>query len=317
MAFQITNEPDADLQIIQIADLSGGVQAQILPAAGAMLHGFSIPYQDRRIQVVNSYSSLNDFKKNHPSTHKSAKLSPFVCRLSGGKYTFENKAYEFNKKFPDGNAIHGVVSDKNFHVTEKSIHQDQASVTMEYHYNQGDPGYPFNYIIQVKYTLKTSGRLELETTVKNTSSISIPMADGWHPYFSLEGRVNDWNLSFRSKKNIAFDEKLIPTGKFLETDHFYSPRKIEDEFFDHCFLLEPESTSASAVLENPVTGLRLSFFPDQHYRYLQIYTPADRKSIAIENLSAAPDCFNNGMGLITLAPGDSQSFSVVYKLELT
>ena len=40
----------------------------------------------------------------------------------------------------------------------------------------------------------------------------IPMADGWHPYFSLEGEVNEWLLSFRSRKKLAFNEKLIPLG---------------------------------------------------------------------------------------------------------
>ena len=315
MAFKITSEYDEDLQILQLADLSSGIQAQILPIAGAMLHKFSIPCDNRRIQIMNSYKNLADFQKNHPSTYKSAKLSPFVCRILDGKYTFENNAYEFLKKFPDGNAIHGVVSDKPFKIVDKSEQPDQASVTLEYLYNQDDAGFPFNYTIHVKYTLKTSGRLSLETTVKNTSSGPIPMADGWHPYFSLEGLVDNWTLSFRSKKNVAFNERLIPTGDFIDSDGFYSPKLIGDEFFDHCFYLEPADDLASVVLENPKTGLRLSFFPDENYRYLQIYTPPDRKSIAIENLSAAPDSFNNSMGLIVLSPGDSQSFTVVYKLD--
>jgi aldose 1-epimerase len=45
---------------------------------------------------------------------------------------------------------------------------------------------------------------------------------------------------------------------------------------------------------------------------LQIYTPATRDSIAVENLSGAPDCFNNGMGLLLLQPGHSQIFTVRY-----
>ena len=35
----------------------------------------------------------------------------------------------------------------------------------------------------------------------------------------------------------------------------------------------------------------------------------DRKSIAIENLSSAPDAFNNKIGLVVLGPDDSQAFS--------
>ncbi len=99
------------------------------------------------------------------------------------------------------------------------------------------------------------------------------------------------------------------------TDRFYSPRLIGNESFDHCFLLEPDPDLPAATLENPCEWFRLSFFPDMHYPYLQIYTPDDRKTIAIENLSSAPDSFNNGLGLIILEPGDSQSFSVLYQLE--
>ena len=314
MSFNITPERDEDLDLLQITDLSSGIQVRILPELGALLHEFSIPLGNRRIQVINSYKNLADQKENAAS-YKSAKLSPFVCRISEGKYEFDNISYEFQNKFKDGSAIHGVLADKPFKVMEKSSREDEAFILLEYHYQKEDPAYPFEYLINVKYTLKTGGRLYLDTTVKNLFSQRIPMADGWHPYFSLEGEVNDWLLSFHSKEKLAFDEKLIPLGHIVEAPDFYSPKLIGNEFFDNCFLLEPDSVVPAATLENPANGLHLSFYPDRHYPYLQIYTPADRKSIAIENLSSAPDAYNNGLGLIILEPGDSQSFSVLYQLE--
>jgi aldose 1-epimerase len=48
---------------------------------------------------------------------------------------------------------------------------------------------------------------------------------------------------------------------------------------------------------------------------LQIYTPPHRKSIAIENLSSAPDAFNNKIGLIELGPEDSHAFQTRYRIE--
>jgi aldose 1-epimerase len=314
MSFTISRERDEDLELLQITDFSTGIQVRILPEVGALLHEFSIPLGNRRIQVINSYKNLDDLKKNS-AFYKSAKLSPFVCRISEGKYNFENISYEFLNKFNDGSAIHGILADKPFTVLEKSTRENQAFILLEYHYKKEDPAYPFDYLINVKYTLKTGGCLYLDTTVKNLSPGRIPMADGWHPYFSLEGKVNDWLLSFHSKKKLLFNEKLIPLGHTVETSAFYSPRLIGDEFFDNCFLLDPDSGSPAATLENPANGLLLSFFPDSHYPYLQIYTAEDRKSIAIENLSSAPDAYNNGLGLIILEPGDSQSFSVLYKLE--
>ena len=315
MSFTITREKDEDLNLLQITDFTTGIQVRILPEAGALLHEFSIPLGNRRIQVIDNYNNLADLKKNLTSSYKSAKLSPFVCRISDGKYKFEGSSFEFPDKFNDGSSIHGILSDKPFTVLEKKNLEDQAFILLEYQYKKENHAYPFEYLIQVKYTLKKGGRLYLQTMIKNLSPGRIPMADGWHPYFNLEGEVNDWLLSFRSRKNLAFNGKLIPTGEIIETDAFYSPKLIGKESFDHCFLLDPDPDLPAATLENPANGLRLSFFPDNSYPYLQIYTPDDRRTIAIENLSSAPDSFNNGLGLIILEPGDSQSFSVLYQLE--
>jgi aldose 1-epimerase len=314
MSFNITQEKEEDLNLLQIADSSGGIRVRILPGSGALLNEFSVPLGNRRIQVINGYKNLTDLKQNN-NFFKSAKLSPFVCRISEGRYTYEETTYNFRNKFNDGSAIHGLLAQKPFSVLEKKVQETEAFVLLGYHYIREDPAYPFEYKITVKYTLKPGGRLYLETTVQNLSGKTIPIADGWHPYFSLEGEVNNWLLCFRSKKNVAFDEKLIPMGHLIESDGFYSPKIIGTTFFDHCYLLDSETRKPAAILENPANGLRLSLFPDSSYPYLQIYTPDDRKSIAIENLSSAPDSFNNGMGLITLAPDHLQSFSVLYQLE--
>jgi aldose 1-epimerase len=47
-----------------------------------------------------------------------------------------------------------------------------------------------------------------------------------------------------------------------------------------------------------------------------VYTPPDRKSIAIENLSGAPDNFNNGISLLMLPPGKPKGFSTSYTIEV-
>jgi aldose 1-epimerase len=315
MSFTITKEKDEDLDLVQITDLSTGIQVRILPAAGALLHEFSIPLGNRRIQVIDNYKNQLDLRTHLSSSFKSAKLSPFVCRISEGKYSFEKNKFEFLNKFNDGSAIHGILSDKPFKVIDKMAGEEEASVLLEYPYRHEDPAYPFDYDIQVRYILTKGGKLRLVTTIKNMSPGRIPMADGWHPYFSLEGKVNDWRLSFHSRQNLTFDENLIPIGQMAESEKFYSPRLIGEEFFDHCFLLEKDPDMPAAVLENPVNGLRLRFFPDISYPFLQIFTPPHRNSIAIENLSAAPDAFNNGIGLLIMQPGESQSFSVLYQLE--
>jgi aldose 1-epimerase len=315
MSFKITQETDQDLNLLEISDLSSGIRVRVLPSYGAAIHEYSIPLCKERIPVISGYESLADLNNNFSRSYKSAKLSPFVCRLADGKYRFNGECYEFNNKFSDGSAIHGILFNKSFTVTEKIELPEEASLTMEYTYRREDQAYPFDYRIIVRYVLKTGGRLYIETTVENLSPTSIPVSDGWHPYFSLGGKTNDWLLSFRSRNHVIFDRRLIPVGHLQYTDAYVMPKLIGQDFFDDCFLLDANTDKPAATLENPLNGLRLSVFADQTYRYLQIYTPEDRKSIAIENLSSAPDSFNNGMGLIVLEPGQIQSFQALYKLD--
>jgi aldose 1-epimerase len=185
---------------------------------------------------------------------------------------------------------------------------------MQYHYKNDDQAYPFDYNCLISYQLQKDNFLSLETVVLNTGTKLLPIADGWHPYFTLGGKTDDWKLYFAAGQMVEFDEKLIPTGNLVPNRHFTQPETINDTLLDNCFLLDGRDTRPSCTLRNPANGLTLSLFPDRHYPYLQIYTPPHKNSIAIENLSAAPDCFNNGMGLILLEPGHSQTFTLGYQV---
>jgi aldose 1-epimerase len=66
-----------------------------------------------------------------------------------------------------------------------------------------------------------------------------------------------------------------------------------------------ELGKAVTTLSNPATDTHLEVWQqctNQTYNYLQIYTPADRKTIAIEPMTCAADSLNNGLGLWIVAP---------------
>jgi len=79
-------------------------------------------------------------------------------------------------------------------------------------------------------------------------------------------------------------------------------------------MLDEQECQPLCVLRNPEKNIEVQFLPDESYPYLQIYTPQHRRSIAIENISGAPNAFNNGMGFITLESGQSALFSTTYKV---
>jgi len=315
MSFLIRHTQEHGLDLVNIEDKSNGTCISLLPGFGAALHSFTIRTSEgSTADIIDGYPDLAELKANLSRTFKGPKLSPFACRIRDGKYSFEDKEYHFRRLFSDGAAIHGLLYDKPFSILEETTGDSTGAVVLEYSYKKDDPGYPFDYDCQVRYILHADSLLEVVTSVTNLDETVIPIADGWHPYFQLGGRIDDWRLQFHSEAIVEFNDQLVPTGSFLQYNAFETPHPIGDTFFDNCFSLKPDLVSAACEIQHPTNGLTLSFFPDAGYPYLQIFTPPGRTSIAIENLSAAPDCFNNKMGLILLPPGHSQIFTVRYKV---
>jgi aldose 1-epimerase len=315
MSFSIRHVKQQELELITIIDETTGAEVALLPGFGATLQAFHVRQKDgSRFNVIDSYKDAGELKRELSRSFKGPKLSPFPCRIPDGIYHFGEKEYRLEHLFPDGTAIHGLLFDKPFTVLEEATDAGQGTLVMEYGYRADDAGYPFHYNCQVRYILRGAGELEVATTVTNLDKTVIPIADGWHPYFRLGGKCDHWRMQFHAEAILEFDARLVPTGRLIQYDAFDTARPLGDTFLDNCFALKPEIVSAACELYNRATGIKLSFFPDAGYPYLQIYTPPGRDSIAIENLSGAPDCFNNKMGLLLLQPGHSQIFTVRYKV---
>ncbi len=219
----------------------------------------------------------------------------------------------------DGSALHGLLYDAAFKVMNQYADETSAGAALKYSYTGSDGGYPFHYDCVVAYHLKKDNELTIVTEIINKDKGLIPMQDGWHPYFTLGGKIDGLFLEFQSKEILVFNDALIPTGELLPYHDFNSMKKIGDISFDNCFTINFADEIANGcqplcVLRDEEKKLRIEIRPDKHYPYLQIYTPPHRKSIAIENLSAAPDAFNNKMGLLTLQPGENVIFTTSYKI---
>lgn len=142
----------------------------------------------------------------------------------------------------------------------------------------------------------------------------MPVVDGWHPYFTLGDNINKYQLEFQSKEMLEF-ESLIPTGKLLPFQEFGSLKELETSVFDNCFTLNFAECQPLFVVRNAGRKVQLEIYPSSSYPYLQIFTPEHRNSIAIENLSAAPDAFNNGIGLKVLEPNMAVDFSTKFSIK--
>ncbi len=313
--FSIDHIEENGFKKIRLTDNTANCFAEIIPGCAVMLHNFSITVDGILFNVISSYISKKEFDEQVTQKgFRGLKLSPFVCRIDKGKYSFGEKEYVIEKFYHSENALHGELFDKAFKVIDETSNKDFASVTMSYSYQQEDPGFPFFYDCQVEWKLSLNGHLTAITTCTNKDKGLIPMQDGWHPYFDLGAPIDELYLEFQSKEMVVFNDKLIPTGEMKEYDKFNSIKKIGDTVYDNCFTLNVETCQPMCVLKNIETGIQVSFIPSASYPYIQFYTPEDRISIAIENLSGAPNAFNNNMGFQTLEPGQSSVYEITYQL---
>lgn len=311
MAFETIIANSKEQFIITLKDLTNNTFAEIY-AFGALLNKFSACRNHEALNVIEGFSGPQEATGKTDSFFKSAKLSPYACRVKDAKYTFGEQEYKLRKCLSQQDAIHGVLFNADFEIAAHKADNEGASVALEYVYNNKEEGFPFCYKCTVEYNLAAGNALTIKTTVTNMDNKLMPVVDGWHPYFTLEDSINNCQLEFQSKEMLEFDESLIPTGRLLPYQEFGSLENIATTSLDNCFTLNFSECQPMCVFRNPKKKAQVEFYPSPAYPYLQIFTPDHRKSIAIENLSAAPNAFNNNMGLKVLEPGETAAFSAKF-----
>lgn len=310
MRFAVSVNHQQAHPVITLKDKQGGCRAEIF-AFGGLLNAFHIPLKGKLVNCIEGFSSVADARKNIANSFRSAKISPFVCRMRNGTYQLQNKSYRVHKHYLGEHAIHGLVYDARFAIVKEEATEAFASVLLQFDYTKTDQGYPFAYTLRLLWKLEKGNRLSVVTSIHHQNNEPIPYADGWHPYFTLGGKVDSYTLQFNGDSQLIFDEELLPTGKKKKDTRFLKGMPLKGVVLDNSFEYQP-GKSRKAVLKS--RDLQLVVEPDENYPILQVYTPPSRKSIAIENLSGAPDNFNNGIGLMMLMPNKTYSFGTSYTI---
>ena len=296
----------------QLVNAETGERAVILSGAGATLNELTTRIAGELANVVDGYEDERDFAAHHSIQFKGAKLSPFPNRVNKGHYRFDGKSYQLDINFlGEGHSIHGLLYGVPFKEVERWSNQEEAGVALSYQYTGDAPGYPFEFTINLSFTYQAN-QLTCRTVVVNKGPKPMPLGDGWHPYVTTGSPIDELHLQFPSIDKIEIDSDMIPNGRSSKYRRFRSLAPLRGEQFDDCFKLEEGDGTARTVLSDPQKGVSLTVWQEtgkEKYNYLQIYTPPERKSIALEPMTGPPDVFNNGIGLIRLAPGAQTSFS--------
>ncbi len=232
--------------------------------------------------------------------YQSSLLFPFANRLASGSFEFEGKRYQFPvNDFGLPNALHGLLHDWPFQL----ISQGEAHIELAYSYKGELQYYPFPCEVNVRYQLNP-GELSALVTILNTGSSTLPCVFGWHPYFNLPSGHELGTLHMHGVDLIEVDEQMIPTGKMTPYRTLEEGAEISELKLDNCFKFARNQDRHCTHLIYPNKNM-LEVWQDDQHSYVQVYTPDDRRTIAIEPMTGNINALNTKEGLSLIEPQQS------------
>jgi aldose 1-epimerase len=281
---------------------------KIFPNLGASLQ--ELIFDD--VSVIDGIEISEKGILDYQNSFKSSLLFPFPGRIENGKYTYNQQLYQLKLNETNRlNAIHGLVYDKSFLVDSYKAHKNKANLILSYVSDGKLEGFPFKFKLFITYLITEHG-LQLSFDVENLGQDSFPFGMGWHPYFDPSPELlltagaqhrnfnsenlQSCSLSFSSEKQLVCDENLIPKKT---RGHTLKPTfDIDEQFFDDCFIL-----SNNKLRFNPEKYALTMKLGETADTFLQLFTPSERRSIAIEPMTCNPDVFHTEDGLKVLQSG--------------
>ena len=239
---------------------------------------------------------------------------PWPNRIADGEYAFAGARHQLPLTEPASrNAIHGLTRWAPWRLKHGNHHSVQFQ-----HDLHPQPGYPFSLRSQLTYRLGASG-LSVETRTTNVGSTACPYATGAHPYVTLgTERIDDLTVQLPAATYYPTDDRGIPVGRkpVDGTDYdLRQPTHLGSRVLDTAFsgLLQSEDSTSTVTVRSP-DGRQLSIWMDEAYRYVELFTgdslpdvPRRRRGLGVEPMTAAPDAFRSGDGLLTLQPGETHT----------
>ncbi len=328
MSTQSTQHPrtwtdgEPDFPVVHLSD-GEGREVAIAPGAGFNAFSFRVPHNGQSLETLIQPKDEADLKRGGFSFGYPL-LFPLPNRVRNGDYTFEGQDYKLDINFKDGHAIHGLVCDRPWTLTESGADEQRgawATATFDIrHFPDALRQYPFEFVVTAIYTLH-QGALKLSFSAQNVGDRDLPMGFGIHPWFPFpftdKGRRADCRLQLPANARWKFESstQLIPTGEIVPVDgtdfDFRSEHALGALFMDEVYTgLSFDGNVHRSHIHDSASGVTLSVEASDSFREYVVYAPLDRDIICLEPYTSTTNAVNlnnEGIdaGLVVLQPGQS------------
>src|SRR5262245_17697834 len=201
-------------------------------------------------------------------------LHPWANRLQGFDYAVAGRAVRLD---PASGAlhldagrlpIHGLLLARSqFTVVAAESTASHARLVTELAFSPDAAlldAFPFPHRLSLALTLD-DGALLVETDVVPTAETPVPVAFGFHPYFTLPGVARaDWQVDLPVRERLILDERLLPTGGREPVTIPAGP--LGDRSYDDAFVAPERFVVAGG-------GRRLEVAFLRGYPFAQVFSP--------------------------------------------
>lgn len=297
--YDIDRIPFGKIYLLKLSNLNTGEYVTVLPEAGAALHQVCLALHNKLYPLLWSSEDGHVYLEEVLSQYRGALLMPFVDRIENGRYSFKGVEYSLPCNEPGHkNALHGFIHDKAFLVTELSCDEKEASAVLRCQYLGTHPGYPFLFEATICYTLNQQG-FQCVTKIQNNAPCSIPLSMGWHPYFQMNGSLQDYEIKIPAISSFAIRDNYINTGEVQISSSEERFLALENFNFN-AYALRCENGKSTSILRDKINKMNI-IVKCRGFPFLQVYVVAGR-AVAVEPVTSVGNSFNNGVGLIILSP---------------
>jgi galactose mutarotase-like enzyme len=279
----------ADFESVTLKDPSSSLTATFVPVAGMVCASLA----EGGDEFLGQRRGLDAYVTSG-KTMGIPILYPWANRLSASKYGINGAVVTLTpgtggvRTDEHGVPIHGVLAAyPGWLVTARS--DNTLTAVLDF---GGKPrllaSFPFPHLLTQTATLE-GRKLTIETTVMPTTSASVPLCFGYHPYFTIPGVPREeWQLTTPSMRHLPVDNWGIPTGQHEEWNGATEPLRTVtyDDGFDN--------VAEGAVFTLSGGDRRVDVKFEKGYPAAQLFAPKSDNIVAIEPMAAPTDSLRRG-----------------------
>jgi aldose 1-epimerase len=284
---------------VVLTDAKRKQEVRIAPELGNNAYEYKV--NGKRV-LWSPYQTLAEYQAK-PTQLGNPFLAPWANRMKGEEYFVNGKKYVLNPHLgnyrPDGNKnpIHGLIGQAKWTLVKAWADGKGAYATsrLEFWKNpQWMAQWPFAHTYEMTYRL-VNGMLECETKIENHATEPMPVAIGYHTYYTLHDAPRDeWTVHLPAKERVVADGQLIPTGE-RKPNEIPAEAKLANYTFDDGFTALERDAQGRAVFWVKGKAEKISVLFGRNYLVSVVWAPRGRgQFICFEPMAGVTNAVNLG-----------------------